>query len=274
MEADMVENFPGHPEPLPGWELMDRVRRQAEHFGADIVAADARKLHAENGFWKVTTDDAIFTTRTVILALGARPRTLDARGVHELTGKGVSYCATCDGYFHQGKPVLVVGAGDSALTEALFLSRIASHVYVVVRHPPDAPKAVRAAALLRSRVEAHPQIEFLWNQTVSEAHGEDALESVVLQDVSTGEHRRVDVSGLFVKVGYVPATDWVRDVVDTTEAGYIRTDPWMRTRQRGVFAAGDVREPLGRCSQAVVAAAEGTIAALEAEKLLSEMGGG
>ncbi len=274
VEAHTVENFPGHPEPLPGWELMDRVRRQAEQFGAHIVTADARALRPENGLWQVCADDATFTARTVILALGARPRTLGARGLHELTGKGVSYCASCDGYFHQGKPVLVVGAGDAALTEALFLSRIASHVYVAVRHPPDAPRAVRAAALLRTRVEAHPNIEFLWNQTVDETCGEGTLEGVVLRDLSTGQRRRLDVSGLFVKVGYVPATDWVRDVVDTTQEGYIRTDPWMRTRQRGVFAAGDVREPLGRCSQAVVAAAEGTIAALEAEKVLSELGGG
>jgi thioredoxin reductase (NADPH) len=272
MEADLVENFPGFPEPLPGAELMDRMRRQAERLGAEIKMAEATGLAQDGDLWLVSASSGEFRARTVILAMGARHKELPAKGAKELVGRGVSYCATCDGYFFQGKRVLMVGAGDSALTEALFLAKLCERVYIAVRHPKEDPKAIRAVAALRERAFKNPKIDFLWNVVVEEVRGEGQVSSVVLRDLSTGELRELPIDGVFIKIGYLPATDWVRGVVELTEEGYIRTDPWMRTSQPGVFAAGDVREPTGRHAQAVVAAAEGAIAALEAEKYITEGG--
>jgi len=270
METDVVENFPGFPEPIPGPELTDRMRRQAERLGAEIKLAEARKLSRDGELWTVNTSAGEVLTHTVILAMGARHKELPAKGAKELTGRGVSYCATCDGYFFQGKRVLMVGAGDSAFIEALFLTKFCEKVFIAVRHPKDDPRAIRAVAALRERAFQNPKIGFLWNVAVEEVRGEGRVSSVVLRDLSTGELRELPIDGVFAKIGYLPATDWVRGVVKLTEEGYIRTDPWMHTSAPGVFAAGDVREPVGRYAQAVVAAAEGTIAALEAERYLSE----
>jgi thioredoxin reductase (NADPH) len=270
METDLVENYPGFPDPIPGPELMERTKKQALRLGAQLKLAEATGLSSAQGEWRLKTNAGQVLARTVILAMGARHKELPAKGAKELTGRGVSYCATCDGYFFQGKKVLMVGAGDSALTEALFLTRLCDRVYVAVRHPKEDPKAIRAVAALRDQALKNPKIEFLWNVAVEEVLGEDKVRGVVLRDLATGERRELEVAGVFAKVGYRPATEWVRGVVELTEDGYIKTDPWMHTSQPGVFAAGDVRQPVGRYAQAVIAAAEGTIAALEAEKYLSE----
>ena len=270
METDAVENYPGFPEHIPGPELMDRMRRQAERLGAEIVMAEARALTREGELWRVEVPGGAYLGRTVILAVGARPRELSAKGAKELTGRGVSYCATCDGYFFRGRAVLMVGAGDSALIEACFLAKLCAKVYVAVRHPKDDPNAIRAMAAVRERALRNPKIEFLWNVVVEEVKGDGKVSGVVLRDLATGERRELPVSGVFVKIGNVPATDWLRGVVELTKEGYIRTDRWLRTSQPGVFAAGDCLEPVGRYAQAVIAAAEGAIAALEAERYLSE----
>ncbi|HAF71154.1 MAG: Thioredoxin reductase [Acetothermia bacterium 64_32] len=273
LETDLVENFPGFPEPIPGPELMEGMKRQAERLGAEIKLCEAENLTREEGGWVIGTSTGEIHTRTVILAMGARHKELPAKGAKELTGRGVSYCATCDGYFFRGKRVLMVGAGDSALIEALFLAKLCDKVFVAVRHPKEDPKAVRAVATLRERALREARIEFLWNVVVEEVRGEGRVSSVVLRDLSTGQLRELPIDGVFVKIGYRPATDWLDGVVELTEEGYIRTDPWMHTSAPGVFAAGDVREPIGRYAQAVVAAAEGAMAALEAERYISEGGG-
>ena len=273
VETDAVENYPGFPEPIPGPELMDRMRRQAERLGAEIVMAEAKALSREGGLWRVEATGKAYLGRTVILAMGARHRELRAKGAKEFTGRGVSYCATCDGYFFRDREVLVVGAGDSALIEACFLTKLCSKVYVAVRHPKEDPKALRAMAAIRERALANPKIEFLWNVVVEEVRGDKTVTAVVLRDLTTGELRELPIAGVFVKIGNVPATDWLRGVVELTPEGYIRTDRWLRTNQPGVFAAGDVREPVGRYAQAIVAAAEGAVAALEAERYISEGGG-
>lgn len=273
VETDAVENYPGFPEPIPGPELMDRMRRQAERLGAEIVMAEANSLAREGELWRVEASGKDYLGRTVILAMGARHRELSAKGAKEFTGRGVSYCATCDGYFFRDREVLVVGAGDSALIEACFLAKLCSKVYVAVRHPQDDPKAIRAMAAIRERAFSNPKIEFLWNVVVDEVRGDKTVEAVVLRDLATGERRELPIAGVFVKIGNVPATDWLRGVVELDEKGYIRTDRWLHTNQPGVFAAGDVREPVGRYAQAIVAAAEGAIAALEAERYISEGGG-
>ncbi|MGB9757751.1 MAG: thioredoxin-disulfide reductase [Candidatus Bipolaricaulaceae bacterium] len=268
LETPVIENFPGFPDPLPGIELMERMERQARRLGAELVLAEATGLAKEGGSWLVRTRAGDFRGRAVVVATGAHPRELPAKGAKEFVGRGLSYCATCDGFFFRDKKVLMVGAGDAALTEALFLADLCQKVYIVVRHPKDDPKAIRATATLKERAMAHPRIEFLWNSVVDEVFGDGKVEGVVLRDLQTGERRDFPVDGVFVKIGYEPATAWVRGVVELTEAGYIRTDPWMRTAVPGVFAAGDVREPAWRVAQAVVAAAEGALAALAAERFL------
>jgi thioredoxin reductase (NADPH) len=268
LETPAIENFPGFPEPISGMELMDRLEKQARRFGAEIVFGEAMGLVKEGENWAVRASTENFLGRAVVVATGAHPKKLPAKGAEKFVGRGLSYCATCDGFFFRDKTVLMVGAGDAALTEALFLADLCRKVYILVRHPKEDPKAIRAAATLRERAMAHPRIEFVWNAVVEEVFGDGKVEGVVLRDLSTGETRDFPVDGVFVKIGYEPATGWVRGVVELTPAGYIRTDSWMRTAVPGVFAAGDVREPSGRVAQAVVAAAEGALAALAAERFL------
>jgi thioredoxin reductase (NADPH) len=268
LETPAIENFPGFPEPISGMELMDRLEKQARRFGAEIVFGEAMGLVKEGENWAVRASAENFLGRAVVVATGAHPKKLPAKGAEKFVGRGLSYCATCDGFFFRDKTVLMVGAGDAALTEALFLADLCRKVYILVRHPKEDPKAIRAAATLRERAMAHPRIEFVWNAVVEEVFGDGKVEGVVLRDLSTGETRDFPVDGVFVKIGYEPATGWVRGVVELTPAGYIRTDSWMRTAVPGVFAAGDVREPSGRVAQAVVAAAEGALAALAAERFL------
>lgn len=268
LESPLVENFPGFPEPISGAELMGRIQGQAERLGAEIILAEATGMSPRDSLWAVRTKNGEVLGRTVVVATGAHPRQLPAKGAKEFVGRGLSYCAICDGFFFRDKEVLMVGAGDSALSEALFLADLCRKVYVLVRHPPDAPRAIRAAAVLRERAVAHPRIEFIWNAVVDEVLGDGRLRALVLRDLATGDRREFPVDGVFVKIGYEPATGWVKDVVELTPAGYIRTDPWMRTAARAVFAVGDVREPVGRVAQAVVAAAEGALAALAAERFL------
>lgn len=268
LETPLIENFPGFPEPISGIELMGRMESQARRLGAEIVLAEATALAKAEDGWVVRTKNGEFLGRAVVVATGAHPRELPAKGAKEFVGRGLSYCATCDGFFFRDKEVLMVGAGDAALIEALFLADLCKKVYIAVRHPAHDPKAIRAAAMLKERAMAHPRIEFLWNVVVDEVLGDGRVRGVVLRDLATGETREFPVDGVFVKIGYEPATGWVRGVVELTEAGYIRTDPWMRTAVPGVFAAGDVREPAGRAAQAVIAAAEGALAALAAERFL------
>lgn len=268
LETPVIENFPGFPEPISGMELMERVERQARRLGAEVVLAEATRLSRADGHWVVPTKSGEFRGRAVLIATGAHPRELPAKGAREFVGRGLSYCATCDGFFFRDKEVLMVGAGDAALVEALFLADICKRVYIAVRHPVSEPKAIRATPVLQARAKAHPRVEFLWNVVVDEVKGAGRVEGVVLRDLSTGDRRDFPVGGVFVKIGYNPATDWVRGVVELTEAGYIRTDPWMRTAVPGVLAAGDVRAPEGRVAQAVVAAAEGALAALSAERFV------
>ncbi len=265
LEAPAIENYPGFTESIPGVELAERMRAQAERLGAQFQAARATGLAQRNGEWVLATSAGEVRARAVIVATGARPKELPARGAKERVGRGVSYCAVCDGYFFRGKDVLVVGAGDGGLTEALVLSHLCSKVYLVVRHPQSDPHAIRAKEALRDQALSQPNVEVLWNVVVDEVRGEGKVEEVVLQDLATAEKRFLPVDGVFVKIGWKPNTDWLQGVLDLTEGGYVRTDSLMRTDRAGLFAAGDVRDPTGRRAQAVVAAAEGALAALSAE---------
>ncbi|MCS7197111.1 MAG: thioredoxin-disulfide reductase [Candidatus Bipolaricaulota bacterium] len=267
-----VENFPGFPEPILGPELMQRMVQQAQRFGAEITLAEATDLVVSGAKRIVKTDQGLYEAPVVIISTGAEPVKLPAKNADRFVGRGVSYCATCDGYFFRDKDILVVGAGDSAFTEALFLLKLVKSVRMVVRHPPDDPKAIRAKdQLLVEKVKAHPKFSFIWNVVVEEIVGERRLEGVVLKDLATGKLSELrDVAGVFVSIGHRPNTEFLQGRLEMDEKGYILTDERTRTKIPGVFAVGDVRKFSGEYAQAVIAAADGCIAALEARKYLED----
>jgi len=267
-QALSVENFPGFEQAISGAELTGRMRRQAERLGAQIASEEVRSISREDGVVRVQTQGSAFEARAVVLATGSRPRELPVDGVRRLVGRGVSYCATCDGYFFQGRDVLSVGAGDSGLTEALFLTRIARSVGIIVRHPEEDPHAVRASASLRRAARENPRIRFLWNRTVEEVRGERQLEAVILRNLGTGDLEEHRADALFIQIGHLPETEFLRGRLALDAGGHVVTDDRLRTSVEGVFAAGDVRAGASRYAQAIVAAGEGAIAAMEAERYL------
>jgi thioredoxin reductase (NADPH) len=269
-ETELLENWPGIAEGTSAPELMSQVQRQAERFGASFVQDDVVRLDPGDEFHRVVTPRDTYEARTVILSCGSQPKQLPAKGADRLKGRGLSYCATCDGFFFQGKRIIEVGAGDSGLTEALYLTRYADSISIVVRHPQDDPHAFRASAILQKRAREHPKIEFLWNCVVEEVVGEKRLEAVRLRNLETGEARTMEIDGVFVNIGHTPQTEFLRGTIDLDDQGYIVTDNRLRTAIPGVFAAGDVRVGANIYAQAIVAAGEGAQAAIEVEKYLSE----
>ena len=269
-ETDFIENWPGVEETLSAPDLMKRLRAQAERFGTQIELDEVVRIEPGADAHRVIMPHRTIEARTIILAPGSRPRELPAEGAARFKGKGVSYCATCDGFFFQDKRILEVGAGDSGLTEALFLTRFVEKISIVIRHPSDDPKAIRASGILRKRAEEHPKIEFLWNCVVDEVVGEERVAAARLRCLDTGETTERPIDGIFVNIGHLPQTDFLRGAIDLDEDGYIITDTCLAASVPGVFAAGDARIVAHRYAQAVVAAGEGAIAAIEAEKYLSE----
>lgn len=268
-ETDLIENWPGFEETVSAPALMTSLRKQAERFGAEFEQDDVIRIEPGTSHHRVVTPRATFEARSLILSPGSRPRELPAEGASRLKGKGVSYCATCDGFFFQGKRIIEVGAGDSGLTEALFLTRFAESISIVVRHPQDDPKAFRASAILKKRAMDHPKIRFLWNSVVEEVLGEDHVTGVRLRNLKVDETDIVETDGLFVNIGHNPQTSFLRGTVDLDEGGHIMTDPCLSTNIPGVFAAGDARVFAHRYAQGVVAAGEGAIAAIEAQKYIA-----
>ena len=279
-ETECIENFPGIDPKTTAPGLMDQMHRQAERLGTQILLEEVRGISVndppapahspQRASIRLVTPEGECVARTVIIASGSRPRPLPAQGAERFKGRGVSYCATCDGFFFRGKRVLVVGAGDSALTEALYLTRFADWVGVVIRHPEDDPKAFRASRILQDRARAHPAIRFLWNRTIEEIHGDSFVSEVTLQDRSTGNRESCPIDGVFVSIGHTPETEFLKGFVDLDQHGYVLTDSMLRTQIPGVFAAGDVRAFTSRYAQAVIAAGDGAIAAIEAERYLSD----
>jgi len=269
-ETDRIENWPGLAEPASAPELMAALRSQVERLGAEIVEDEVLGIEPGRQVHRVVTPRRAIEAKVVILAPGSRPRDLSAEGAARLKGRGVSYCATCDGFFFQGKRVVVVGAGDSGLMEALFLTRYADSVAVVVRHPKEDPRAIRASGVLRQRAAAHPKIRFLWNREVAEVVGEQGVTAIRLRRLDTRDIEEVPADGIFVNVGHMPQTDFLRGSIPLDSDGYIVTDSRLRTSVAGIFAAGDARIDAHRYAQAVIAAGEGATAALEAELYLAE----
>ena len=265
MNTTEVENYPGFVEGIMGPELMTQMQEQAERFGADIRYEDVTALELEGDVKRITTSDGVYEARTVIISTGSEYRHLGIDGEERLSGHGVSYCATCDGFFFKDQDIVVVGGGDSAMEEATFLTRFARSVTVVHRRDE-----LRASAVMAKRAQEDPKISFAWNSRVVELHGEDSLTAVTLEDTVTGERRQLEASGLFVAIGQVPRSELVTDVLDLDEAGYIKVEaPSQRTRIPGVFACGDVADPTYQ--QAITAAGSGCRAALDAEHYLTTL---
>jgi len=268
-ETDYIENFPGFEEKIAGQELMSQMRGQAERFGAEIALDEVSGIEPVDGRYRVKGMEKEYAARALIIASGSHPRELPIDGAKRLKGKGVSYCATCDGYFFQGKKILEIGAGDSGLTEAIFLTKFAESVGIVIRHPQDDPHALRASPIMRKEAQENPKIHFLWNKVVEKIVGENRITGVTLKDLGTGKIEEVETEGLFVNIGHIPDTGFLRGTVALDEQGYVITDDHLQTNLSGVFAAGDVRIGTSRYAQAVIAAGDGAIAAIEAENYLS-----
>ena len=265
MNTTEVENYPGFVEGIMGPELMTQMQEQAERFGADIRYEDVTALELEGDVKRITTSDGVYEARTVIISTGSEYRHLGIDGEERLSGHGVSYCATCDGFFFKDQDIVVVGGGDSAMEEATFLTRFARSVTVVHRRDE-----LRASAVMAKRAQEDPKISFAWNSRVVELHGEESLTGVTLEDTVTGDRRRLEATGLFVAIGQVPRSELVTDVLELDEAGYIKVEaPSQRTRVPGVFACGDVADPTYQ--QAITAAGSGCRAALDAEHYLTTL---
>ena len=265
MNTTEVENYPGFVEGIMGPELMTQMQEQAERFGADIRYEDVTALELEGDVKRITTSDGVYEARTVIISTGSEYRHLGIDGEERLSGHGVSYCATCDGFFFKDQDIVVVGGGDSAMEEATFLTRFARSVTVVHRRDE-----LRASAVMAKRAQEDPKISFAWNSRVVELDGEDSLTGVTLEDTVTGDRRRLEATGLFVAIGQVPRSELVADVLELDEAGYIKVEaPSQRTRIPGVFACGDVADPTYQ--QAITAAGSGCRAALDAEHYLATL---
>lgn len=260
--SDIIENYPGFPA-ISGAGLMEKFEGHARGLGLDIKLAEVLTVHDKGKEKLVKTSEGDFVTKAVIVATGAKPRRLGVPGEKEFTGKGVSYCATCDGPFFKGQSVLVVGGGDTAVKEAVYLSRIASRVYLSHRRDQ-----LRAEKIIQEKALSAPNIEILWSAVLKEIKGKTGVEKAVVQNLKDNTTRELDVEGIFIFVGINPTTDFVD--VEKDEKGFIKADQDMKTSVQGIFAAGDCRTtPLRQVSTAV---GDGAIAAFMAEKYREDLG--
>ncbi len=264
MNTTDVENFPGFPDGVLGPDLMDAIRKQAERFGAELVPDDVTEVDLTASPKVVRVGGDTFLAKTVIIATGSSYRELGIPGEKRLSGHGVSWCATCDGFFFREQDIAVVGGGDSAMEEATFLTRFARSVTVIHRRD-----ALRASKIMQDRALANPKIRFAWDSEVTEVVGEDRVTGLKLRNVKTGEEGTLEVSGIFVAIGHDPRSELFTEVLAADEEGYLLVEqPSTRTAIDGVFAAGDVVDHTYR--QAVTAAGTGCAAALDAERWLAD----
>jgi thioredoxin reductase (NADPH) len=260
----MIENYPGFPEGVGGAELGELFQKQAERFGAQVEFDRAFAVDLSQRPFRIETDGGrTVQAETLVIATGASPNHLNVPGETKYTGKGVSYCGTCDGWFFKERRVVVVGGGDSALEEGLFLTRYASSVTIVHRRD-----SLRAGAILQSRAKANPKIKFVWNSVVTEVVGDAAVNGVRLKDVVTGEESTYPTDGVFIFIGHTPNTQLFQDKLAMLPGGYIETDKLMRTSIPGVYAAGEASDSTFK--QVVTSAGMGAAAAMQAIKFLEE----
>ena len=264
MNTTEVENFPGFRDGIMGPDLMENMRAQAERFGAEIITDDVQSVRLEDEIKVVTDAEGVeHRARAVILAMGSAYRELGLPDEKRLSGHGVSWCATCDGFFFREQDIAVVGGGDSAVEEATFLTKFARTVTIVHRRDE-----LRASAIMAERAHANPKIRFAWNSAVDAIHGEDKLSGVTLRDTVTGDTRELPVTGLFVAIGHDPRNELVKGVVELDAEGYVLVEGRStRTNVPGVFACGDLVDHTYR--QAITAAGSGCAAALDAERFLA-----
>ncbi len=260
-----VENYPGFEEGILGPPMMEKFEAQARRFGAEMLPEDVISVDFSKRPFTITADSGEYKARTVIIATGASAKWLGLPSEERLQGRGVSACATCDGFFFKNKDVAVVGGGDTALEEATFLTRYASHVTVIHRRD-----SLRASKIMQDRAFKNPKISFIWDTEVTEVLGEDAVTGLRLRNVKTGEESILPVQGLFLAIGHKPNTDLFKGVIDMDKAGYIVPVEYTMTNIPGVFAAGDVTDH--RYRQAVTAAGDGCRAALDLERWLESLG--
>lgn len=263
MLTTLVENFPGFRAGIMGPDLMAEMRAQSEHFGAEIIRGNVTAVDLLSYPFAVTTAEGTYRSRSLIIATGASARLLGLPSERTLLGHGVSTCATCDGYFFRGKPIAVVGGGDSAMEEAIFLTKFASHVTVVHRRA-----TLRASKIMQDKAFANPKISFEWNAEIEEIQdtGKGEVTAMVLKNSVTGERKELTVDGVFVAIGHTPNTSLFTGQIETDSNGYIVTHQGSRTSIPGVFACGDVQDHVYR--QAITAAGSGCMAAIDAEHYL------
>ena len=269
MNTTEVENFPGFPDGVMGPDLMDGLRKQAERFGAELVTDDVIEVDLSGPIKRVVDgNDEVHLARTVIIATGSGYRELGIADEKRLSGHGVSWCATCDGFFFREKQIVVVGGGDTAMEEATFLTRVGENVTIVHRRGE-----LRASKIMQERATSNPKISFEWNSEVAGILGEDKVTGLKLRDTRTGEERELAADGLFIAIGHDPRSDLFKGQIELDDEGYVKVDaPSTRTNLTGVFACGDVVDHTYR--QAITAAGTGCAAALDAERYLSALEAG
>ena len=264
MTTATVENYPGFEEAISGPDLMVKMEKQARRFGLKIETQQVEKISREGDLKRVLSDGGEYLTKAVIVATGAEPKSLGIPGEKEFRGRGVSYCATCDGPFFRDKEVAVIGGGDSAVEEAIYLTRFAKRVRIVHRRD-----RLRAAKLVQERALSNEKVEVLWDTVPIRIDGEQFVQSMDVKNVKTGQETKLDVSGVFFYVGVKPNSDFFEFDIETDEGGFLRTDDNMRTSVDGIYAVGDVRSKMLR--QIVTATGEGATAAFAVEKYLENL---
>jgi thioredoxin reductase (NADPH) len=260
-EAEKVDNYPGFPEGISGYDLSTLMHQQATRYGLETTFAEATGLEIKEGQKVIKTDNGNFVARTVIIASGSKRQKLGAPGEKEFTGKGVSYCATCDAPFFSDKAVAVVGGGNTAIYEALHLAKFAARVTVIHRR-----SQLRATVVAQEKAFAEPKIEFLWNTVVEAIEGQDFVQRLRLRQVVSGKKSILEIAGVFIAIGLKPNTDYLKDTLPLDKLGHIITDERMQTKIPGVFAAGDIRH--NSIQQAIASAGDGATAAFYAKKFI------
>lgn len=266
VNSPLIENYPGFPEGIDGMELISLFKQQADNFGLDTKTFEAvTSVEVSNGVKILKTDKEEVKANAVIVATGRSPKKMGIPGEDEYMGKGISYCATCDGPLFKDKPVMVIGGGDSAVEEALHLTNFASKVIIVHRRDE-----LRASGYLQERALSEPKLEILWNSEIREVRGNNTVEEAVIENNVTGETGRVPVSGIFFYVGNMPNSSFLSEMVELDKSGYIITDENLETSVPGIFAAGDVRS--NPFKQVVIATGEGALTAMSAQRYLEKTG--
>jgi thioredoxin reductase (NADPH) len=259
--TNTVENYPGFPEGVGGQDLVELFQKQAERFGAHVEYDTATYVDLKGHPFRIKTYNSEYLTDTIIIATGAQATQLNVPGEKEFTGRGVSYCATCDGWFFKDKDVIVVGGGDSALEEGMFLTRYAKSITIIHRRD-----SLRAGVILRERAFSHPKIKFIWDSVITEIVGDETVKKVKIKNLKTDELIELPTDGVFIFIGHVPSTQIFTDLLDLDEHGYIKTDIQLSTNVPGVFVAGEAGDPNYR--QVVTSAGMGAAAAMQAIRFL------